>query len=118
MSSDTTPQFVRPATGARADGLLDSTEAARTVQARPTDPLWQRYDQLRASGALRPVTLDPVALFNPHDVARAARPWDFPAEPEDEGEPARDVWRPVLIATAVGVAVWALFGAAVWAVTR
>ena len=59
-------------TNEKGEALLDSTDAARLLRLNPSDPLFRRYDQLRANGALRPAVLDPVVLFRAKDVERLA----------------------------------------------
>lgn len=84
--------------------VLDATDTARRLRLHSHDPLFRRYDQLRATGALRPVTIDPVPLYRVTDVDRLARPWEY-----TDGEPARGAWKPVVVAALVGAVAWAAF---------
>lgn len=108
-----------------ADAVITSTEAARLLRRHPHDPLnWQRLDQLRSTGQLRSIGSDLEGpRFLRSDIERLARPWEH-QEPlvilhtDDEGTPEKGAWKPVLVATGIGVAVWLVFGLVAWSVIR
>lgn len=97
--------------------LLSSTEAARMLQRHPGDPLFRRYDQLRASGKLKPVSVDPVVRFDPDRVRELAMLPDDSHVVSPYLEDGRDFFRGLFfalaIAAGIGLVVW--LGWMVWA---
>lgn len=91
--------------------LIDSTEAARMLRLSPHDPLFRRYDILRAAGRLKPVSLDPVR-FNVDDVRALAMLPDpcLDAPADDPLRPARGV----MFALLLGAGFLAIIGLNVW----
>ena len=93
---------------------IDSTDTARQLRLHPSDPLFRRYEALRASGRLRPVTLEPVPLFDYDEVARLARPWE-PVDGLDD--PLREA-RGIVVGVALGAVLIAVAVGLVWMVAR
>ena len=96
-------------TNEKGEALLDSTDAARLLRLHPHDPLFRRYDTLRATGKLRPAHVDPVVLFRQSDVDRL-RPDRL------DMEPAQGVWKAAVIGAAIGVVAWVAIVWTVWTV--
>lgn len=80
--------------------LVDSTEAARIVRRHPHDPLFARYDSLRAAGLLRPAQLDPTVRFYRGDCERYMD-GTLPAEPDPDENPLAPM-RGVIVGGLIG----------------